>query len=368
MLYSIANIININHIYLIELIISFYLINMESSVQKLISLQQKDNVDLKNFQIKFFNKSKDSQINEYFESISNSNVILNLSSLNKEDIVDVIKTNENLRIDFFKFELYRINFFKDEAIMEILKKVSCNSDYLENVVEFCLEKNSPQFIYNLILCNSENLFENQLCMIIRLIINDNSKPTNNSELYCEELSNNKDNLSSYYNFLDLHDLKSSRKSFNLFLFYTLLITKPGVFDKNLLFNSLLIELSLSKIDQTEKMEERNLKCLMDFYFILLNLSVLCENSLSCIFYICIFLDIIIYLHRIGKIDNEVVQMIWDLLYNSKIINSSTNKLFQEDYYINSINSFLNSFGSVSKSIDIMKTNFTNLNDKIEIDN
>eukprot|EP00340_Litonotus_pictus_P008289 CAMPEP_0170518524 /NCGR_PEP_ID=MMETSP0209-20121228/4191_1 /TAXON_ID=665100 ORGANISM="Litonotus pictus, Strain P1" /NCGR_SAMPLE_ID=MMETSP0209 /ASSEMBLY_ACC=CAM_ASM_000301 /LENGTH=308 /DNA_ID=CAMNT_0010804113 /DNA_START=134 /DNA_END=1060 /DNA_ORIENTATION=+ len=284
-------------------------------------------------------------------------MILNLASLSPNEVVKVIKLNEGLRIDFFKFELYRMDFLSKEAVKGIFAEIPCRSTYYEDVLEFCMDQKDPEFINNFILCNSDILYENQLCLTLKVILSRNSEAS---------LTNiDSESLALYKQFIEENNFKNNAKVFNLYLMWTLLVQKPGIFDKKLLFKSLIIEFEErgdqgkeedQAMDGLSSAEEKgsskklyNIKALVDLFYIILQLNKI-SSERSPLFYLNTLIDVFLFLERIQFIDSSFISSINNIVKTDKSLNSKIERLKSEDSKYFNVKGIVDNYFAIKESM------------------
>lgn len=98
-----------------------------------------------------------------------SDACINMTQMTKEDIVRILQTNERLKADFYKFELYRL---VDRSVFgHILANSLFNSNYSEDVIRYvAVDLQDSELLETLIRHNSDFLFESETALLLRLAL------------------------------------------------------------------------------------------------------------------------------------------------------------------------------------------------------
>lgn len=318
---------------------------MKTNIEKLISVHKKENKELKNFQVKFLNRSNESTI---LPTKEEQHIALNLGNLPLEEILIILKDNESLATDFFKFELYSLNFLSSSHIKAIFSTIPCINNYIEEVFEYCIKQNEPDFLYNFVCCNSDKLFENQLSFILKKLFE--------YKLDFDLDEKSVKELKKYTDFVKVHNLLINKKSFILYLVSCLIISSPGVFDNNLITSSLMIEFTddvFTDSEETKELRVVNINQLIDLFLVIVNLTTL-TNNIEGVNFLNIMIEIFINLNFNGKIKDELLIEIYSFLQSSKV-NQVIDSLQCQDKNLFAINGILNNFKAVSNSIENVKS-------------
>lgn len=196
---------------------------MESLLDKCLKASSKSN--LSNYQI----KSNESNCNnqEY------SDCALNFSLLNSEKALEILKSNNKLKNDFYKFELYRQSSFNKDITEKILYELVCPSSHFDDIIDYCFETDeNKKLLENIIKINKKMIMENQVSkLLIKLLKSENLPLSDSFKLFGKN-----------------HNLKIDYPNYQIYLIWLLLIQNPNTIDMNLLYKSLIKEINLKGLD------------------------------------------------------------------------------------------------------------------------
>ena len=332
---------------------------MESTFTKLIN--HYDSYEIKNFQVIHHDKSQKSDFLNQEHSLA-----LNLNSISVKEGIEVIKSNENLKEDFFKFELYKRKggIFREELIEEIFKTLRC-AYYIEDVIKFVLENSNFSLIVDIIILNSKYLLENQLALLLKIILSIEAGT-----------KFKKFKHSHFEDFLKKTKLAFTLTNFKVFLVYILTVDMKGLYDKNLLVKSILIEFASEKIqieddneDSTDfESKEYEVKKIVDLLYITYNIVKLTKENNSLEF-LNVILNILIFFEFNQLVEKSLLVDIFDTIRTDDDINNMISKLKIELNSFYKVKCLVNNFDNLTKGMDYLENNLTHkyvIDDVLEI--
>lgn len=312
---------------------------------------------LKNYEIKSIKLGPKGANSEF------SQLGLNLSEIKPKMLIQLMNTNERLRLDFFKFELYRLNQINPEALAEVFLEVNVNSKYLEEFIDFVFAQNTIVLLYNVIEFSSKTLFENQICLILKYLIGTDYKK-NECIAAAEKLNEVQiQRLTTYSHFLQENGLEHSTAVLKIFLVSQLLRSKAHG-NKDDYRKALLIELKKnvhkgasqeSVVSQEVPVITYDCSAFVDLFYILIRLSDTSEFSQITLSHLGTVLDCFIFFHSKHLCDSSFIGKLHEIITNHKGLQSKIAQLSEVDEKSNKLKCYITSFLGIQQAIKLKET-------------
>lgn len=312
---------------------------------------------LKNHEIKTI-KIESKSANSEFSQLG-----LNLSEIEPKTLIQLMNTNERLRLDFFKFELYRLNQISLESLAEVFTKVNVNSKYLEEFMDFVFSQKTIELLYNIIEYSSKVLFENQICLILKYLVGTDFKK-NECMNAAENLNDSQiSKFVSYSVFLNENNYSHSAAVFKIFLVSQLLQSKTNG-NKDNFRKALLIELkkNLHKSVNQEKVVSQEVPSItydcsafVDLFYILIRLSETNEFSQVTLSHLGTVLDCFIYFHSKNLCDSTFIGKIYEIITNHEALQLKIVQLSEVDDKSSKLKCYITSFLGIQQAIKLKET-------------
>ena len=283
---------------------------------------------------------KDNMINSENEEYQ---VAININNLSSTELAKLLNTNERLRVDFFKFELYKDDNMKPDILSQILLQVSVNTKDFEFFLDYLFIQNNIECIYNICL-NSSTLFENQVALIIKKLLS-------LSEDISKEIK--KDSLGEFIKFQHEYLSNKTINNSSLIMFMISRILANASFNQTYFLKALLIELR----DLDDKYD---LKAFVNLFHIVLSLSTITENPIY-LLHLNTILDCFLFFYKKAVIDISIIDKLFTIVSHNEDLHKRIDSFSQDDNIILRLKMYLTSYNAITYANSIkMNTDSKNV--------
>lgn len=297
---------------------------------------------------------------------------LSLSSLDSNNLVKMMSSYDNLRIDFFKFQLYLLDTISYITIQEVLKHISINTACFEEFIDYLFTNNNENnliLIYNCLIINKNNfLFENQLVIAIKYIICNEYSSSFNNLLNSKNNKYINDNYSSFDSYIEFVKLyynvdsilsiseKLNLSMFKLYVLYMLIINNNQyIINYEHFTKSLLIEFKCvadndkNKHEDTKDIYNYDFKAYINLFYSLLTIIDIeakinnSKNSKSIVSIINCLIDCFILFFKRNYCSVDFINYLHDILNKHDGYNNILDEMQNEDKLTIKLKAYISSY-------------------------